>query len=115
LPIWITSAALPMQWFDDGARRRSARAHDDAGHLVGNFAVLEPGIADRLLHGDVIPGRAAAEEAHGATVDRLFRVKGWRSVHLTAKAELGIFIGARNARLGLAQARQNFLGVVADR
>src|SRR5262249_4379360 len=67
------------------------------------------------LHGDVVPGRAAAEEAHGATVDRLFRVEGGRPVHLTAKAELGIFIGARNARLGLAQARQNFLGVVADR
>ena len=30
---------------------------------------FEPGVADRLLHGDVVPGRAAAEEAHGAAVD----------------------------------------------
>jgi hypothetical protein len=81
---------------------------------VGNFALLEPGVADRLLHGNVVPGRAAAEKAHGATVDRVFRVEGRRSVHLTAKTELGIFFGARNARLGFAQARQNFLGVVAD-
>jgi len=51
----------------------------------------------------------------GATVDRVFPVEGRRSVHLTAKAELGVFFGARNARPGLAQARQNFLGVVADR
>ena len=33
--------------------------------------VLEAGIADRLLHGDVVPGRAAAEETHGAAIDRL--------------------------------------------
>ena len=82
---------------------------------MGDFAVLEPGVADRLLHGDMVPGRAAAEEAHGAAIDRLFRIERGRAVHLTAKAELGVFVGARNAGLGLAQARQNFLGVVADR
>ena len=55
---------------DDGARRGPARAHDDAGASRSRFRLLEPGIADRLLHGDVVPGRAAAEEAHGAAVDR---------------------------------------------
>ena len=80
-----------------------------------DFALLEAGVADRLLHGDVVPGRAAAEEAHGAAIDRLFRIEGGRAVHLAAKAELGIFVGAGNAGPGLAQARQNFLGVVADR
>ena len=81
---------------------------------MGDFVLLEPGIADRLLHGDVVPGRAAAEEAHGATIDSLVRIESGRSVHLTAKAELGIFIGARNSRFGFTQTRQHFLGVVAD-
>jgi hypothetical protein len=35
-------------------------------------------------------------------------------VHLAAEAELGVFVGARDAGLRLAQARQHFLGVVAD-
>ena len=35
-------------------------------------------------------------------------------MHLAAEAELGVFVGARDAGLGLAQVRQNFLGVVAD-
>ena len=58
---------------DDGAGRRAARAHDDAGALVRDLVVLEAGVADRLLHGDVVPGGAAAVEAHGAAVDRLLR------------------------------------------
>ncbi len=100
---------------DDGARRRPTRPHDNAGHLMGDFVLLEPGIADRLLHGDMVPGRAAAEEAHRATIDRLLRIESGRSVHLTAKAEFGILIGARNSRFGFTQARQHFLGIVADR
>ena len=42
---------------DDGARRGPARAHDDAGALVGDVVLLEAGVADRLLHRDVVPGR----------------------------------------------------------
>ena len=73
------------------------------------------GVADRLLHGDVVPGGAAAEEAHGAAVDRLGRIERRRAVHLAAEAELGVFVGLHDAGLGLAQARQHFLRVVADR
>jgi hypothetical protein len=82
---------------------------------VGDFAVIEPGVANGLLHGDMVPGRPAAEKAHGAAVDRLFRIERGRTVHLASKAELGVPVGARNPGLGLTQARQNFLGVVADR
>ena len=95
-------------------RRRPARAHDDAGALVGDFVRLEPGIADRLLHGDMVPGGAAAEETHGAAVDRFFGIERGRAVHLAAEAELGVFVGAHDAGLRLAQARQHLLGVVAD-
>ena len=82
--------------------------------VVGDFAGFEAGVADRLLHGDMVPGRAAAEEAHGAPVDGVAGFERRRAVHLAAKAELGIFVGAGDAGLRLAQARQNFLGVVAD-
>ena len=43
------------------------------------------------------------------------RIERRRAVHLAAEAELGVFVGARDAGLRLAQARQHFLGVVADR
>jgi hypothetical protein len=36
---------------------------------LDDVAFLEAGVADRLIHGDVVPGRAAAVEAHGAAVD----------------------------------------------
>ena len=65
-----------LRRLDDGARRRSARAHDDAGARVGDFVLLKSGVADRLLHGDVIPGGAAAEEAHGAAVDGFRGIEG---------------------------------------
>ena len=57
--------------------------------------VFEAGVADRLLHGDVVPGGAAAEEAHGAAVDATCRIERRRAVHLAAEAELGVFVGAR--------------------
>ncbi len=44
----------------------------------------------------------------------LGRIERRRAVHLAAEAELGEFLGARDAGLGLAQAGQNFLRVVAD-
>ena len=62
----------------------------------------------------MIPGGATAEEAHSAAVDRFRRIEGGRALHLAAEAERGVFVGARNAGLGLAQARQHLLGVVAD-
>ena len=62
----------------------------------------------------MVPGRAAAEKAHGAAVDHFRRIERGRAVHLAAEAELGVFLGAHDAGLGLAQAGQNFLRVVAD-
>ena len=57
-----------------------------------------PAVADRLLHRDMVPGRAAAEEAHGAAVDHLVGIERRRAVHLAAEAELGVFVGARRCR-----------------
>ena len=37
--------------------------------------VLEARVADRLVHGHVVPGRAAAVEAHGAAVDQFLGVE----------------------------------------
>ena len=109
-----TLAARDIGALDDGPRRRAARAHDDAGALVGNVGLFEAGVADRLLHGDVIPGGAAAEKAHGAAIDRFAGIERRRAVHLAAKAKLGIFVGAHDAGFRFAQRRQHFLRVVAD-
>ena len=101
--------------FDDGARRGAARAHDEAGALVGNLVFLEPAVADRLLHRDMVPGGAAAEEPHRAAIDHFFGLQGRGAFDLAAEAELGVFFRARNAGAALAQAGQHFLRVVADR
>ena len=76
--------------------------------------VLEAGIADRLVHGDVVPGRAAAVEAHGAAVDHLFRIEARGAVDLAAEAELLVIRSLADAGLRLAQRGENFLRVVAD-
>ena len=89
-------------------------AHDDAGANVGNFRRLQTGILDRLLHGDVIPGRALAEETHRTAIDDIRRVQRWRTLYLGAETELGIFVRARNPGLRLVEARKHFLGVVSD-
>ena len=75
---------------------------------------LEAGILDRLLHRDVIPRRAFAEEAHRAAVDHLGRIERRRALHLGAETELGIFFRARDPGLRLVEARKHFLGVVSD-
>jgi len=77
------------------------------------MARIEPGVADGLLHGDVIPGGAAPQETHRPPVDRLIRDQRGRAVHLAAKAKLRIFVGPRDSGLGLAQAGQDLLRVVA--
>jgi len=99
---------------DHGAGGRAARAHDDAGALVGNLVFLEAGVAQGLLHGDVVPGRAQPEEPHGAAVDGFLRIEPRRTVDLAAEPELGVFVGARNAGFRFPQARQHLLRVVAD-
>src|SRR5262249_41560072 len=80
--------------FDDGARRRPARAHDDPGPLVGHLVVLQAGVADRLLHRDMIPGRAAAEKAHRAPVYHLSPIEARGAMHLRAESHLGLLVGA---------------------
>ena len=53
-------AAGDVGGFHDGAGRGAARAHDDAGARIGDVAPLEPGIGDRLLHGDMVPAVPSA-------------------------------------------------------
>ena len=77
-------------------------------------AGLETGVLDRLLHRDVIPGGAFAEEAHRTPIDHAGRIERRRALHLGAEAELGILFRARDSRLRLMEARKHFLGVVSD-
>jgi hypothetical protein len=80
-------------------------------HLVGH----EAGIVDGLVHGDVIPGGAAAVEAQGAAVQHVRGVELRSAVHLAAEAELPVGVREDDAGARLTQARKHFLRVVADR
>ena len=46
---------------------------------------------------------AAAEKAHRPAVDHLFGNERWSAVHLRAKPELGVFLGAGHPRSGVVQ------------
>ena len=110
-----TLGAGHVSRLDDGAGRRAAGAHDHAGAVVGDLVRLETGIADRLFHGDMVPRRAAAMETHGPPVDGALRIELRLPVHLAAEAELLVALRRNDAGARLAQARQHFLRVVADR
>ena len=100
--------------FDDGPSRGTARAHDDAGAVVGDLPLLEAGIADRLIHGDVVPGGAAAVETHGAAIDDALGIDRRGTGYLAAEAVRGLRLGASDPGTGLAQGVQNLPGIVAD-
>src|SRR5262245_2379234 len=99
----------------DGPRRGSTGTHDETGPLVRDVILLEPGIADRLLHGDVVPGGTSAHEAPHLAVEHLPPVELRRAVYLAAEAELGIVVRLDDARLRLAQRREHLLGTISDR
>ena len=58
--------------------------------------------------------RDVAEKPHGATVDHFFRIESRGAVYLAAKAHLRVFVGTHDTGLGLTEARQHFLRIVAD-
>src|SRR5262249_8225454 len=89
--------------------------HDDAGALVGNVFLREPAVSDGLLHGDVVPARAIAHEAHHALVYNVFWIELRLPGHLRAKTTLRVIGNPADTGLGFAQARQHFLRIVADR
>ncbi len=100
---------------DDGAGGGPARPHDDARHRVGNVALLEPGIGNGLLHGEVVPGRALAHEAGDAAVQHFERIQDRIALDLAAEAQFGIVGGGNDARLGGAQACRHLIERIADR
>ena len=98
----------------DRLDRRTARAHDQAGALVGDVAFLKPCIRNGLLHGHVGPASAFTHEAIGALVHMLGRIGLGTRVHLTLEAQLGVFRRSNDARLARFQAGRDFLCVVAN-
>src|SRR4029078_3505960 len=74
-----------------------------------------PGITDRLLHGEIVPGSARAHEATDFAVDHGFPVELGRAMNLATKPKLGIFVGLDDAGFRLAQRGEHLLGAIADR
>jgi hypothetical protein len=99
---------------DDGAGRGAARTHDEARALVRDVVLFKARVADRLLHGEVVPGGARAHEATHLAVDHAFPVELGRAMDLAAEAELGIGVGLDDARFRFAQRGEHLLGAIAD-
>src|SRR5690606_30672051 len=75
----------------------------------------QPGIGDRLLHGDVVPGCALAHEAGGATVEHSEGIELGLAMHTATEIQVSIVLHEDNAWLGFAKADQHFIEIVADR
>jgi TRAP-type C4-dicarboxylate transport system substrate-binding protein len=67
------------------------------------YTSLQPGVGDRLLHGEEGESRPVAHEAHLALVDMLGDVDVGAPVHLAAKAVLGVVRREGDARLSRLQ------------
>ena len=76
---------------------------------------LEPGVADGLVHGDIVPAQARFHEAAGLARDHAFPFDVRLAVHLAAEAELGVFFRTHDARLCFPQRGEHLLGIVSDR
>jgi hypothetical protein len=60
---------------------------------------MMPSVTDRLIHRDMIPGRAGAVKAHRAPIERFLRIERRRAVDLAAETEFRVLIGAHDPRL----------------
>ena len=72
-------------------------------------------IKDRLIHRDMVPGRAAGMETHRAAIDDAAGVERRRAVNLAAKAEFGVCVRLDDAGFSLPQRGEHLLAVVPDR
>jgi len=86
---WAAVLERDFGRFDNGPRGGAARAHDDAGALIGDLALAKARIRDRLIHGDVIPASALRQEAHRTAIDHAGWIERRRSPDLAAEAMLG--------------------------
>ena len=76
----VTSAARTMARVEG-----PPGAHDDAGALVDDVAGLEAGVADGLVHGDVVPADAGLHEAARLARDHALPLEVRLAVHLAAE------------------------------
>ena len=96
-------------------RRGAAGAGDQAGARVGNLRVVQPGILDRLLQGQVGIGRGVAHEALDLAVDvQRIHVQRHRAAHLAAHADFGVGRVEADARTTLAQMAGHAFQVIAE-
>ena len=53
---------------------RAARAHDNAGALIGDFSLCQARVGNSLIHRHMVPGCAGGMKTHGAAVEQCGRV-----------------------------------------
>jgi hypothetical protein len=99
---------------DDHAGRWAAGAHDDAGAWIGHLFGRQTGVGNRLIHRDVVPGRAAAVKRIVAAIHQAFNVHRRHAVHLATEAKIDIILGGIDARFGSTQAFEHLIGGVAN-
>src|SRR5262249_22508343 len=98
----------------DGACGRSAGAHDDPGALADDVAFVETGIADCLVHGDVIPAHARLHEATRFARNHAFPFNMRRTVHLAAEAKCGVLGGGEDAGFASPEGATHLLGTIPE-
>jgi len=100
--------------FDDGFRRRSAGAHNDAGHRVADLAFAQARLFQRLFHGDVIPRGAFAHETACAPVQHFLVVDAGTGGNLTFEAMFGKARIMGDAGTAFVKGVFDFLDIGAD-
>lgn len=110
-----TLLAGDLRGVDDGLGRGPAGTDDQARAVVGDLALLQAGVGDRLFHRHMGPAGAFGEEAGGAAVDQRFPVTVGRGLDLRAEAQIGVGLGELHARFRFPQGGDDLVGAGSDR
>ena len=73
-----------------------------------------PGLRDRLVHGDMVPGRAATVEAHGAAIDKRLDIDLRRAMDMAAEVQISVFLCETDTGTALVQGGRDLLRIIAD-
>src|SRR3546814_384325 len=116
-PLFRSLLPLLARGVEGGHHVRSGRAsgaHDQPGAGGRDLRRLQPGIGDRLLHGQVVVGRTVAHEAQQLAVDTLGEIELHGAVDVAAEAKLLVLLGEHDARPARLEGGGDLLLVVAD-
>ncbi len=94
--------------------RRTARPHDQARALIGNFVLCQARIVDCLLHGDIVEGRTIPHESQQLLINMIADINIGLTMNMAAESAFFIVVAVADATAAVAQGLQHLVLRIAD-